>query len=310
MGNYKITFGAILGTLVVVIIGLFFVCSRRPALQDEDFADADVDDSAFRQELMEMLDLTESTSDVGTFEGVDEANSEDTDILTLLDTKAAETEADVTPVRSKSAGDGISEDMFLQIRAAVDRLDGVLWKRNSTADSLQRIIERRKARITELENLVTDTTQKGKAIRQPRRSQPVPRTASTIAPSGSGMGTAFKSKYQQARFQFEARDYKRAIASFEALLTEFPDHSMADNCQYWIGESYFGLKQYPQAALEFQKVFAFNQKDKYDDSQLMIGLAYYRNGEREKARYEFEVFLSNYGNSEYTAIAERYIKRI
>ena len=77
----------------------------------------------------------------------------------------------------------------------------------------------------------------------------------------------FMSAYQSARAQFERYDYNGAIESFQALLQQNPNHSMADNCQYWIGESYFGLKQYQKAIMEFQKVFAYGPADKHDDAR-------------------------------------------
>ncbi|OPZ64053.1 MAG: Tetratricopeptide repeat protein [bacterium ADurb.Bin478] len=85
---------------------------------------------------------------------------------------------------------------------------------------------------------------------------------------------------------------------------------LADNCQYWIGESYFGLKEYQQAIMEFQKVFAYSMTDKYDDAQLMIGLSYVRSGQKEKAQKEFETFLNTYAGSEYAGVARRYYRDI
>jgi TolA-binding protein len=85
---------------------------------------------------------------------------------------------------------------------------------------------------------------------------------------------------------------------------------MADNCQYWIGECYYGLRQYQKAIIEFQKVFAYSATDKHDDAQLMIGLSYFRLGQRDQAQSEFQTFLNNFADSEYSSIARRYVQDI
>jgi TolA-binding protein len=322
MNDYKKTVGAILGALIVVIIGLFFVCSQRPALQDETFSDADLDDSQFRQELMDMLDLADNSGDVQSFDApsTNESTNESTsdqDILSMLTNDASDTESDVLPSFSpaeasptSSTTDGVSTDKYDEMKAQISLLDGILYKKSSTVDSLKQIIDRRKSRIAELEQLLKQGNTGGRSYSQNRGTEMVSQSAPAYSAAGTVDDGSFTSRYNAARQQFEARDYNNAIASFEALLGQAGNHHLADNCQYWIGECYFGLKQYSQAALEFQKVFAFQQKDKYDDAQLMIGLAYYRAGDLDKAKYEFEVFLSNYAGSEYANIAERYIARI
>lgn len=308
MNNYKVTLGAVLGTIIIVVVGLFFVCSQKPALQDEDFAFEDLNGDQFNQELIDLLDLTETTPEQQ--ESAD-TTAQDADILTMLgheeDSSTGET---VQPKTSGSSDEGINEDMIKTMRSKADRLNGLVAKRMSTADSLRRIIEQKKARIAELEKLVAEAQREGQTARVSRTAPSSSSRVSSSAAVNFTQVSAFMKKYQNARNLFENFRYREATAAFENLVGEYPNHPMADNCQYWIGECYFGLKQYQQAALEFQKVFAYDKKDKYDDAQLMIGLAYYRSGERDKARYEFETFLANYSGSEYAAIAERYMKRI
>lgn len=309
MKNYQKSFVTILGSLVVVIVGLFLVCSQRLSIQEDEFGEADLSDGEFRQELMDMLDLSDNSTEMESFNEIEDSEVNDADVLALLGVEATDSEPVFSPVESGAESEGVPQEKFSKMRSEVDRLDGLLWRQSSTADSLQRIIDKRNARISELEKLITDAGQQERTTPVPQ-TQSVSRASTNYGSLQTGMGTEYMNNYRHARELFEARNYRDAIGTFEALLSENPDHPMADNCQYWIGESFFGLKQYSKAALEFQKVFAYNQKDKYDDAQLMIGLSYFRNGEREKARYEFEVFVSNYSGSEYTAIAERYIERI
>ena len=120
----------------------------------------------------------------------------------------------------------------------------------------------------------------------------------------------FSANYEQGLENFYAHEYDAAIYIFNSILDTYPNHHLASNCQYWIGESYYGLKQYQKASLELQKVFAFDAPDKFDDAQLMIGLSYVRLGQSEMARSTFGEFLDTYTGSEYTSVAKRYYYNI
>ncbi|MCG8608533.1 tetratricopeptide repeat protein [bacterium] len=120
----------------------------------------------------------------------------------------------------------------------------------------------------------------------------------------------FKLKYDQALRQYNARSYNEAIAIFSELLMADSEHSLSDNCQYWIGESYYGLQNYNQAISEFEKVFLFPNSNKVDDAQLKLGLCYMRLGDRVQAHAEFDRLLANYPNSEYKAAAQKYLGKL
>ena len=49
-----------------------------------------------------------------------------------------------------------------------------------------------------------------------------------------------------------------ALAAFADIVERAPTHSLADNAQYWIGESYYGLGRYRQALAAFTRVHAFD----------------------------------------------------
>ncbi|MFQ6673329.1 MAG: tol-pal system YbgF family protein, partial [Fidelibacterota bacterium] len=62
--------------------------------------------------------------------------------------------------------------------------------------------------------------------------------------------------------------------------------------------------------LEFQKVFQYSEKDKWDDAQLKLGLSYKSIGNRERAKDEFQKLLDHYPNSEYTQKAQQYLRQL
>jgi tol-pal system protein YbgF len=47
--------------------------------------------------------------------------------------------------------------------------------------------------------------------------------------------------YQAAYIDFSKGSYPLAIAGFREFLRRYPDHQLAGNAQYWIGESHFSV---------------------------------------------------------------------
>lgn len=110
---------------------------------------------------------------------------------------------------------------------------------------------------------------------------------------------SYRDNYQDALANYQSRNYKSAISMFENLLARDYNNSLSDNCQYWIGESYYGLGNFNQAIVEFTKVFTFNKSNKADAAQLKLGLCYWKLGDKSKAREEFERLISDYPKSEF-----------
>jgi tol-pal system protein YbgF len=136
----------------------------------------------------------------------------------------------------------------------------------------------------------------------------IPSARSETAPSLQG--ASFTERYQDALRSYRAKSYRDAIQKFEALLTTNSRHSLSDNCQYWIGESYYGLGSYQQAIAAFQNVFSFANSNKDDASQLKLGLCYMRLQDTQRAKIEFEKLISNYPTSEFVNIARRFVAQI
>ena len=120
----------------------------------------------------------------------------------------------------------------------------------------------------------------------------------------------YRKDYQLALQFYKNRNYKHAIQMFEELLAINSSHFLSDNCRYWIGESYYGLGNYNQAIIEFTKVFSFGKSNKIDDAQLKLGLCYWKLGDSDRAKQEFERLVSDYPDSEYVGKAQEFFSRL
>lgn len=146
--------------------------------------------------------------------------------------------------------------------------------------------------------------------------QAISELSSRIAETHTSVATspvddaAFKSQYQAALNQFYAKNYSSAIQMFEQLLDSNPNHKLASNCQYWIGESYNAMGKYSDAIAAFNKVMNYKSSYKFDDALIMNGVVYMKMGNKSAARENFQKLVSQYPTSEYAPKAMRYLGRL
>jgi len=179
--------------------------------------------------------------------------------------------------------------------------------------------EEKKKLETQIKNLEKEVKQKDMTIadlnakvsmqQSELQKKPASYSSSTTVVSDISM-EEYEHRYDDARSEFENRNYQAAISLFESLLSASANHSLADNAQYWIGECHYAMGQYDAAIIDFEKVFTFPKSNKLDDAQYKLGLCYIRKGDRAKAREELNRFLANYPKSELVKKAESLLSKM
>ena len=109
---------------------------------------------------------------------------------------------------------------------------------------------------------------------------------------------------------FDSSQYEVSLAAFQKLVNSNPNHELADNSQYWIGECYYGLKDYERALLEFEKVFTFPNNNKMDAAQLKLGICYLRLKNPDKAKQELNRLIQFFPESEYIPLSNQIINKL
>jgi tol-pal system protein YbgF len=104
--------------------------------------------------------------------------------------------------------------------------------------------------------------------------------------------------YEGAIKAFGEKKYDEAIKMFETLLTSGIAEDQADNCHYWIGESYFGMKQYKDAMKHFEMVFQYKGSEKKADAEYMLGRCYEATGDKAQAKEAYEKVTKDYPTSD------------
>lgn len=91
--------------------------------------------------------------------------------------------------------------------------------------------------------------------------------------------------YQTAYSDYIKGTYQIALLEFQKFIEIYPDNPLVENCLYWIGECYYGLKDYGKAKESLENVTArFPKGAKYYSAKLKLALVHYNLGEKEIAK--------------------------
>src|SRR5262245_41118031 len=102
-----------------------------------------------------------------------------------------------------------------------------------------------------------------------------------------------------------------AILGFQEVLAKFPTSELADNAQYWIGESYYAQKDFKQALQEFQKtVQVFPKGDKVPAALYKTALCQQQLGDKPGARTTLQGLVEKYPQSEEARLARSKIQEL
>jgi tol-pal system protein YbgF len=143
-------------------------------------------------------------------------------------------------------------------------------------------------------------------MRESMETRPIP-TQTPAPPRGSMVG---ESEYERGLSFFKNRHYDEAVAVFMGLLNTGAPEGLESNCHYWIGEAYYGMRNYSEAIPHFQRVFDYSRTTKRDDAQLMLGNCYKAMGDRERARQEYQKLVDQYPASPFVDRAKGELARM
>lgn len=109
---------------------------------------------------------------------------------------------------------------------------------------------------------------------------------------------------------FADKNYNAAISQMTQIMNEAKSAASKSECSYWIGESYFNLKDYPQAINYYSKVLKNGKSDRHDDAQAKLGESLLRTGQVNEAKSAFQNLIIRYPGSEYVPIARKMLQQL
>jgi tol-pal system protein YbgF len=138
----------------------------------------------------------------------------------------------------------------------------------------------------------------------------VPATPAVAAASRSSAGEKGENgeslAYESAYNLFKSARYQDAISQFNKFLKTYPGSSLAPSAHYWIGNSYYALRDFKNAISAQEKLIsAFPDSAKAPDAMLNIASSQQEMNKKPAAKKTLESIIRKYPGSDAADKAKR-----
>jgi len=237
---------------------------------------------------------------------------------------------------AQSTPAGQPGDLVYQVQALQDEIRQLRGMIEAQTHEIDRLKQRQRDQFLDLDQRLTALAAAGPAVRggasaapatgqsaaPPAEDMPEVRPPidvepeiSTIAPAAAtAHPVAQPAADEQARYdaafqEVKALRYDRATDAFRAYIADFPDSPLAGNAQYWLGESWYGSRNFTQAIAAFQELLDhYPDSAKRPDALLKIGYSHYELKDWPAARAALEQVKAEYPDTTLSRLAENRLR--
>jgi tol-pal system protein YbgF len=137
-------------------------------------------------------------------------------------------------------------------------------------------------------------------------SAPGVKPGAVSAPPPGAAGGAEMRAYEAAQNLRRIGNYQGAILAFQSFIKQYPKSPLASSAQYWIGDSFFNMRDFRTAITSQRLLLAsYPESAKVPDALLNIASAQLEMGETAAARKTMDEILSKHPASEAADKAKR-----
>ena len=223
------------------------------------------------------------------------------------------TETDSGSAQADRRGREQSVETERQLGALTRRLESM----SSTLASLSGRVDELNTRVESLSRQAR-APQPGAAAPQSGTATPAPPPTATAGARPTTGALQPQDIYQAAYLDFSKGSYALAIAGFREFLRRFPEHELAGNAQYWIGEAHYSLARghtnaaqpdkakeaLEQAVTEFRRVVAnYPRAEKVPAALFKEALALIDLKQPSLAQARLQYLIDNFPQAEETPLA-------
>ena len=179
-------------------------------------------------------------------------------------------------------------------------MDGLRVELQTLQGRLEEVVRENRQLRDELSLMRDDMALKTADLEERLSKPPAPPSSNSApAPAASSGEKSPDDLYQEGlTLVLKAQKYGEAREVFQKFLKEYPDHHLAVNATYWIGEAYYGDKQYENAILQFQDVIQkFSKHSKAASAMYKQAFAFHAMGDVQNARVLLEKLIQTYPKS-------------
>jgi tol-pal system protein YbgF len=194
------------------------------------------------------------------------------------------------------------EDRLNQLQQSLTLLTGQMEQLQYQNQQLQQQMEKMQSdyefRLDQLEK------GKGGGAPPPRAAGPAltappPSPQQQLAAGNAGMPPASAANadqlYKDAFSLLEAGDYAGAEKGFRTFVQKYPQHVLAGNAQYWLGETYYARRDYQNAMTAFAEGYkVYRNTQKGPDNLLKLGITLTALNRKSEACAIFARFAQDY----------------
>jgi len=196
--------------------------------------------------------------------------------------------------------DQLKENIALRTKALEDK-ENILDDKDRNLEERMKGIEER---LKGLEGKIGQLTSKQSEIENSLR-------AKETSVEGKEVSTRVGDLYKDAYETYQKGNFEGARRKFEAFLKQYPNTELSDNAQFWIGETYYGKKDYEKAILEYEKAIAkYPEGDKVPAALLKQALAFLELGDKTNGRNLLKRVIERYPHSEQADMAKKRLETI
>ena len=205
--------------------------------------------------------------------------------------------------------------LYYDLQVALDevrRLHGVVEELNHRMDRLER---EQRERYIELDQRLLELRSSGSATGNPEPGTPdapsdqppVPvteREAYNVAIELVNAARPLPASEQQPQ-------YRRALALFRDVITNYPNGELTANAFYWRGELHLALEEYEDARAHFAQVdLLYDDHPKVPDALYKLGEVYNMLGDTERAREYLNRVINDHPTSTAAGLARKYLAEL
>jgi tol-pal system protein YbgF len=197
------------------------------------------------------------------------------------------------PTAAAPQGAGYTEDRLNQLQQSISLLTGQIEQLQYKNQQLQQQLEKMQADY----EYRLDQLEKGKGG-GPRPSTPPPgpppQRPGAPPPSAANSATGDQ-LYHDAFKMLQDGDYAGAEKAFKTFVQRNPQHVLAGNAQYWLGETYYARRDYQDAMVAFAEGYkVYKTSPKGPDNLMKLGITLVALGKKSDACSVFARFSQDY----------------
>jgi tol-pal system protein YbgF len=206
-----------------------------------------------------------------------------------------------------------------EIEKLREEIRGLRGQVETLGNSIEGVAKRQRDMYVDLDQRLRRFEQPGAAVAPAAGAAP----AAAAAPAGSAakaaeapkaaasVGVEENEAYERAQGQRRIGNYQGAITAFQGFIAKYPKSTLAPRAQYWIGDSYFNLRDYKNAIASQQKlVAAYPDSTSVPDALLNMASAQLEAGDNTTARKTMDGLIARYPSSEAAEKARRRVANL